>query len=252
MSMSEKNSNFRVASGMWGRMILAGVMCMMLYLSMSVLASGIFSRTVGYQVAEKDAAGNYSVVETHRFTSLETEASIPEAGENQAVTKLTEVSKTAQTVIDILSLLMMLFLLGIFPYNILWDLGGKDDTQVRYKGKKPDPLRGLKIGLLATVPSAMLYAGLWCVKLSGAAGWYVAAYRILQVPFLPFINWMLGAGTDPAALPAGGVLGCALTLVVVPAVSAVAYRLGTGRVSVAEHLTYENVSNELPATRKRK
>ena len=150
-----------------------------------------------------------------------------------------------QVLMDVLTSLMMLFLLGVFPYNLLWELGGKDDTKVRYKGKKPDPWRGFRIGWMATIPAALLYLALWIVKFMGSGGLYLSIYRILQIPYLPFINAMIGTATDPAKIPVWGLAACAVTLLYIPAVCAVSYRLGFRKFSIKEHLTYQNTSDSV-------
>ena len=150
-----------------------------------------------------------------------------------------------KVLLDVLTTLMMLFLMGVFPYNLLWELGGKDDTKVRYKGKPPDPLRGLRIGILATIPSALLYIGAWIVKMTGKGTLYLAIYRITQIPYLPYINAVLGNNTEPGKLPVGGLLACALTLVFVPVVCAISYRLGFRKFSIKEHLTYKKTSDTI-------
>lgn len=235
----------KTALKVWGRLIVATIMCAVLYLSMSVLGNGLFGRTVGYRIAQTDAAGATTLVEEHYFTAGETEDSIPEAEEGQSVTKITEIPHGVKVLLDVLTTLMMLFLMGVFPYNLLWELGGKDDTKVRYKGKTPDPLRGLRIGILATIPSALLYIGAWIVKMTGKGTLYLAIYRITQIPYLPYINAVLGNNTEPGKLPVGGLLACALTLVFVPVVCAISYRLGFRKFSIKEHLTYKKTSDTI-------
>lgn len=235
----------KIAFKVWGRVIVATIMCAVLYLSMSVLGNGLFGRTVGYQIAQTDEAGATQLVEEHYFTDGETEESIPEVPEGQRVVKITEIPHVVKVLLDVLTQLMLLFLMGVFPYNILWELGGKDDTGVRYKGETPDPMRGLRIGALATVPAALLYIGVWIAKLTGQNALYLAIYRITQLPYLPFINGVLGNVTDPADLSVIGLLVCALSLVFVPIVCAISYRLGIRKFSIREHLTYKKTSDSI-------
>lgn len=239
-----KNS-WKTALKVWARILVASLMCGVLYLSMTVLGNGLLSKTVGYRIAQTDEAGVTKLVEEHYFTSGETAESIPEAAEGQTVIKITEISRGVQVLMDVLTSLMMLFLLGVFPYNLLWELGGKDDTKVRYKGKKPDPWRGFRIGWMATIPAALLYLALWIVKFMGSGGLYLSIYRILQIPYLPFINAMIGTATDPAKIPVWGLAACAVTLLYIPAVCAVSYRLGFRKFSIKEHLTYQKTSDSV-------
>lgn len=240
----------KTALKVWGRIVVATVMCAVLYLSMSVLGNGLFGRTVGYRIAQTDEAGTTKLVEEHYFAAGETEDSIPEAGEGQTVMNITEVPRGLKVLLDVLTSLMMLFLMGVFPYNLLWELGGKDDTKVRYKGKTPDPLRGLRIGALATIPAALLYAGAWGVKITGTGTLYLAIYRITQIPYLPYINAVLGNATEPSELPLGGLAACVLTLIYIPVVCAISYRLGFRKFSIKEHLTYKKTSDAIEAPEK--
>lgn len=246
MKKSTKKS-WKIAGQVWLRIVVSTVMCCVLYLSMSVLSGGLLSRTIGYRIAAVNESGETTLVEEHYFTDGETEASIPAAGEGQTVLEITELPHGVKVVVDILTTVMMLFLLGVFPYNLLWELGGKDETKVRYKGRKPDSWRGFRIGWMATIPAALLYVALWVVRFAGNGGLYLAIYRVLQMPYLPFINALIGNTANPADVAVWKLAICAVTLLFIPVVCGLSYWLGFRRFSIAEHLTYKKTSDSTGA-----
>ena len=244
--MKEKNQSIlSLALRVWGRTIAAGVMCAVVYISMTVLATGLLSHTVGYRLYGVDENQETYLIEEYYFQNGETLESLGvTAGENQTLQKISELSGGAERGTDIVTQVMMLLLLGIFPYSMLWELGSRDDNRVRFKHQTFDPKRGLKIGLLAAVPSALLYVLLWGAKLADGPAWMLVAYRFLNIPVLPFINWVIGKEVAvPAAIALWKMLLLVLPLLIVPAVSAVAYLLGYRQFSIHERLTYKNTKS---------
>jgi len=241
--MKKRTTNiFKTALKVWGRLILAGVMCAVLFISMSVLGSGLLANEVGYQIVEitgTEEAPQTKLIKEHYYAVGEEPVKDLELPENQQILKIREMTPAVRNTLDVITLLFMLFLLCVFPYNLLWELGCKDDNRVRYRNMQPDLLRGLKVGLLAVIPSALLYVGLILSKLSVLPEVYVALYRVLNIPFLPLINWLLPTTVKIADAAFWRVLVVGVTLLLVPVVCWGAYRLGYAQFSVREHMTYK-------------
>ncbi len=253
MEKTKNRSTLSLALSVWGRMIVAGFMCAVIYLSMSVLANGVFSHAVGYQLYNVDEKAKTSeLVTEYRYKEGETLESLGvKAGEGQRLQEIKELPAGAARATDIVTGIMMLILFAIFPYNILWDLGSRDDNLVHFEHMEYDPTRGLRVGLLASIPAAALYVALVIAKIAGKAKWYLSLYRILNITFLPYINAVIGDATAPAELGVPALLLLILPLLVVPAVCGGAYILGYRQFSIHERLTYKNIGTKKKGQKKR-
>ncbi len=243
MVSSGRKSNVRIALTVWGRIVLAMFMCAILFMSLSILANGILSTEIGYYIVTVDEDGNSTKGEEIYYAPGESPVSEEDLNltEDQNIQRIKELGEGMQRATDIFSLVLMLSLLAIFPYSMLWDLGNKDENLVQYKHEKEDLWRGLKIGLLATIPSAVLYLGLIIDKFASLPNVYLVIYRVLNIPFIPYINWLLGVdvySTDMMTI--WHFIGVFATLLFIPIVSCIGYRLGYAQFSIKEHMTYAN------------
>lgn len=230
------------------RLLLASVLCAILYVSMNVISTAFFSNIVGYQIFEQNENGEVNMVVEHYYQSgdpIQTADTI-ELADNQMFSAIRVVPPGAQKTMNVISQVLMLIVLGVFPYHILWEFGNRDDTNVRYRGQRPDPLRGAKIGLLAISPFAVSLVVLLLSKYIVPLGNYLAIYRVTAFPYLPYVNWLLGDAASAAAVSIWRLLLLIPTLFFVPLVCSVAYRMGGRQFSIAEFITFSKKAEDHP------
>ena len=145
---------------------------------------------------------------------------------------------------NVISQILMLIVLGIFPYHILWEFGNRDDTNVRYRGQRPDPWRGIRIGCLAMIPFFVAWLLMLVAKFGFLPPTYVQIYRIMAFPFLPYVNWVLGSAQTLTDVALWRILLIVPTLLYVPAVSGLAYKLGGRQFSFSEFITFKKKLND--------
>ena len=152
------------------------------------------------------------------------------------VEKRSKLSPTAEWVSGILSQLFLLMLLIVMPYSILWERGDKDCNSVHFGHMQEDKLRGLKVGLMASIPSILAYLILVLSKLGLISSSYVFIYRFLNLAFIPVYNGLVGT----AGISWGGMAVLLLTVAVVPLTGYIAYWLGYRQISLSEKIIYVN------------
>lgn len=231
----------QIAAKVFLRLLLATVLCAILYISMNVISTAFFSDVVGYKIFMQNEDQTVELKTEYRYKDGEAviTAEDLELADNEMFSAIREVSAPTKRVMDTISQILLLIVLGVFPYHILWEFGNRDDTNVRYRGQRPDPLRGLKIGLLSVSPFVALWAVLVISKFVPALNGVLTIYRLVSFPYLPFVNWMIGGVTATAEVALWRLLVLLVPVIlVVPVVSAVAYRLGGHQFSVAEFLTF--------------
>lgn len=219
------------------RLVLATVLCAIMYLSMMFIATGMFSNVIGYQIHEELESGEIVLVKEHHYTEGEEHLTKADVEDNQVLTALREVPPKTLTVFNVLAQIMMLIVFAIFPYHILWEFGNRDDTKVRYKGQRPDPWRGFRVGGLAIIPYVVLWVLLLLVKFGMMPDSYAEIYRWVNIPFMPFINWVTFNG-DLQNTAVWQLVLLLPMLLYVPIVCGISYRMGHNQFSIREHLVF--------------
>ena len=230
------------------RLLVATILCAILYVSMNVITTVFFSDVVGYQVFEETADGNIvQVGDDYYYQPGEEHATAEKLklNDNQVLTAIRVVPENKQAVMNVITQILLLILLGIFPYHILWAFGNRDDTNTRYRGQRTDSLRGIKVGLLAVSPYALIWLLFLISKLGVLPEVMMQAYRISAIPFYPYVNLILGSASTTQDVSWWQILAMAPTLLFVPIVSGVSYRLGGNRFSFAEFITFKKTNTEV-------
>lgn len=148
----------------------------------------------------------------------------------------------AVTTGNVVSLLLQGMLLIAFVYGDLWRQGDKDANAVHFGRMEEDRLRGLKVGLIAAIPSVLSFVVLVAEKLLGFFPAYAGLYRLFHLSLYPIIVWAFGANVTATAagIGWGGILLAGLPVLVVPVVALLAYELGYRQIILTEKLVYKN------------
>lgn len=228
-----------VAGALSLRLLAATVFCGILFISMNMISTAFFSEPVGYQIFEIiDDKKQEPVGEPYYYKDSEkpVDADDLDLSENQELIVLRDVPQSTQRVFDVITQILMLVLLGLFPYNRLWEFGNRDDTNVRYRGQRPDKLRGLKVGLLAIVPFFAIWLCVFITQFIADPGLLGDVYRISHIGWWNIIDWVTLSGT---AFTWWRMLILLPTYLFVPAVAAIAYTFGTRQFSIQEFITFK-------------
>lgn len=228
------------------RLVLATVLCAIVYLSMMTIGIGMdaFSHVVGYQLYEEKEDGEIVLVEKHTYKDGEKHLTKADIEDNQSLTETRDFLPNVRAVFQIVSQIMMLIILAIFPYHVLWEFGNRDDTNVRYKGQRPDPYRGFRVGVFAMVPYFLLWALLWVAKFGLLPEGYAQVYRLATIPFMPYVQWVMPSVTLQSASVTEFLL-LLPTMLYIPVVCGFAYRLGHHQFSLREHLMFAKKDKQI-------
>ena len=221
------------------RVLLASVLCAILYFSMLTIATGVFSDVIGYQVYNVETESG----EDFYFADGVSPEDKPESTDKIVVTDLRKVSAATQKTFDIISQIMMLIVLAIFPYHILWEFGNHDDTKVRYKGQKLDRMRGYRVGSIAAIPFFVLWVLLMLTKFGVMPSGYTLVYRLATIAFMPFVNWATANG-NLQACSIWQLFVLLLMAVYIIVVCGVSYQMGHQQFSIQEHLVFAHKKPE--------
>lgn len=150
-----------------------------------------------------------------------------------------EIPAGTQLIFDIVAQVMMVILLLALPYSKLWLQGDKDSNAVHFGHMTEDKLRGLKVGLMAAIPSFVVYIILFLSKLGLVFPKFIYTYRLLNLSFLPIVNRTIGADvTLTTEVSWLSMLVLLLTVAAIPFICWLSYLLGYKHISVSEKLIY--------------
>ena len=245
MSENKKNSVVKTAVKVWLRLLLASIMCFIVWLSIDAMGLAAFGEVTGYEIYAYDENGeNPQLVTKYIYTAEDDRSAEIEVKDNELLTYNREMPVHTEAIIGIVSSIFTLLIFGLFPYNMLWDIGSHDDNFVQLGRMDEDKHFGLKVGIIASIPSTLLYLLLIMGKFGVINGIILKWHRLLNTAFIPYID-AVEMGADYAAeLSVGSLLAVAVILLFVPFVCWLGYYLGYRQISMREKLVYKKKTNE--------
>lgn len=156
-----------------------------------------------------------------------------------------ELSPGVELFSDVLSSILMVLILISVTYTVLSKEGDRDSNAVQFGHMAYDPLRGLKVGLIAAVPSILSYLFLIVSKITGWVPQYVSFFRLTNMPFLPLFNHLTPSAVSSAAdVSWPAILVMAISVIVVPLSCMIGYVMGYRHISLSENLVYKKKSKK--------
>ena len=142
---------------------------------------------------------------------------------------------------NIIALIIQGFLFSTIVCSEAWRRGDKDGAEALFKNKHGDAHFGLKVALVATIPSWIAYAVLIAEKLIGFWPPYLMLYRVFNGSLYPLMVWTLGFNwqrplTD---VPWAGVILSALPILITIVLAWVSYYLGYKQVPLMKRIMYK-------------
>ena len=242
MMRREKDSNvsdFRLALKVYGRTVVVTVMSVIIYVSLLFLFNALGTHSIGYQLYEKVEGGDpIAIGDPYYYKDGEGPVPDIELEENQTYVILrSELEGGMKVAFNIISQAFTLILLLMLPYGILKERGEKDRNLNRFEDQAKDPLRGLRVGLMSSAPSLVLYVAMvvsQCQALPSTP--VISMFRIANYPFTPLLSWLLPNETGITLL---GAIGSLVLLLLVPAICALAYWFGYQHINPTERILYK-------------
>lgn len=190
----------------------------------------------GTTSAETTASGGTGAAGAEKTTATTVET-LPSNQRREVIRS--EIPAGTQLIFDIVAQVLMLILLLALPYSKLWLQGDKDSNAVHFGHMTEDKLRGLKVGLMAAIPSFIVYFILFLSKLGLVFPKFIYTYRLLNLSFLPLVNRVIGTNIAVTAdISWLSMLALLLTVAAVPFICWLSYLLGYKHISVSEKLIY--------------
>ncbi len=226
---------------LYGVCIVASFMCFILVVTFNMLGTNFFGTQIGYSMQgeiESDEGNEKTILYSHKYSEGE------DLKKQEYIDKgytLTEIPIKNTTVAwDIVAQIFLLFMIGVFIYNNLWNIGFKDYNLVKIGAKREDKQKGLKIGFLSQLPAFILLAVLTIGKTTFAKEFSIASYSFLN-PHLHRAIYIL-SGSNGGYFGEFGFAEIAVIfalLLYLPVLAQIAYTLGYKSILVSEKLIFK-------------
>lgn len=225
------------------RIVVVNIMCFFIVISFSVLTTAAFTKNIGYK-AYGTTSGSSEQEELYTYYYEDGDDTEKSAFEEDGYTVSTvsirsQISKSGKIFFLVISQVFCILILCAFVYPDIWHNGTNDSNLVRFKHKKEDKLKGVKIGAFASIPSYLMLIFLVIAKLGAFPNFPTALYKFLNSSVYSFIEVILGGAVSVSELAVWRLALLFLLPLLIPAVAGTAYLLGYKNISVGEKLVYK-------------
>lgn len=236
--------DIKTSASLFLKLVIAAIICFFLMLSFNVIFSGIGQKKeIGYvaygQKGDGEAERLYTYYNSQgddlKFSAYESQ------GYKIEKSVLTEMTKGTEIAYDAVTLSFSLIILIAIIYAPIWEYGFKDSNLVHLGHRTNDKWRGFKIGLIASIPHALLYLAVLILSGSVLKDFNMSLYKFASSYFFILYDFIF----KKSIITAGEVTALqwiftAIVLLAVPVISGVSYYLGLKEISIGEKLVYKN------------
>lgn len=239
------SSIFKTACKVWGKLIVIILLCNFICLTTQVLSTSLFCETVGYSVYgyEGDNEDDLRFLYEHYYKDGEDKQIENYNNSDYTLQRRSireEMTGLGKTVFLLISQIICAIITIAFLYKPLWSLGVKDSNAVRFKHTKEDKLKGLKIGVIASIPTFLIYILFVLCSIKFAPDMPTVIYTWLNCHLFSFLDLIF------TSYPTAGTLGILqylllfILLAVIPAFCMGCYLLGYKNIDIGEKVVYKN------------
>lgn len=210
---------------------------------MSVLATAVFTEDIGYTALIYNAENEELVTQYDYYYDDGEDTKISQYETDEYIINKSTLKSTLSKGEDIafysVTQIICLIMLLMFIYPNLWDRGTRDNNLVSFGHAVEDKLKGLKVGLIASIPSALFFIFLLATKAGISAKLPVGVLRLMYSSTYSFNYLICGKAMTLGELSYGQLVGMAALLLIVPLAAYVSYMLGYKNISIGEKLVYK-------------
>lgn len=238
-------NDYKIVLKTFGCLLIAAIMCFFIYFSVQFAWGAFFTKNESYTVYETTESGENIELYTfnladgvdEQFTALEKQGkTVVKVYNRSRLTSSQELS--ANLICFAFTFVTLLFL----NYNRIWTLGTNDNNKVKFGRVKEDKLKGLKIGLISSIPSFLLFVLAVLSRFGFLPQVLFSIYKLANFHLFSINNIIFGTEATIALsqIPVWKFAVAFLPLLILPAICTVAYVLGYKDISLKEKFIYKD------------
>lgn len=232
------------SGGVLARAIFATFMALIVHISFIFIGEAALTHAVGYSVyILNEETNQQELLYTHYYADSEEDTRLAELDANETpYLKYKETTELSTLEKGIIATVSQLFCIGIiisFIYIFVWHIGNKDLNAVKFERMQFDKYKGLKIGLIASIPFDFVYLLLLLGALNILPGSIIFVYRLAFGFVYPITSLIIGSPLLANELSVVQLLLLSLMMLIIPLICHFSYIIGYKDISIKNKLVYK-------------
>lgn len=242
-SENNKTGILKNAAIVFGKMLIVVIICNFVCLSLQMVATTVFTEVRGYSVYGYKGENSNDAVFLYEYYTADGEDENADEYLQQGYTLQkrsirTDMFPVGRVVFLVVAQAACFITLVGFIHTPIFKCGTSDSNAVAFGRRKYDRLKGIKIGLLAAVPSFVIYIIFVVLSLCGKTA-SADAYTVFNAHLFSLLKTIYWGKNDFCDFGAVQYIITALTTLIMPAAVAVSYQLGFKNISLAQKIIYK-------------
>ncbi len=231
--------NIKGGLSLFLKIVVVMIMSLFLTISTSVLCTAAFTDVIGYDVyGTKEGEKESTKLYTHYNSDGEDLNQEKYESEGYTITNKvsfrSDLKGVGKKVYTIGTQSIIIIILFAFIYSQLWRVGNKDFQAVKIGKRNEDKLRGLKIGLIASVPHFITFICLVLIP-----KFKTSIYIIINYHYFMINSSIIGNAKPAGELVITDLILLFLPFLIVPMASTFSYIIGYKDISFSEKFIYK-------------
>ena len=248
LKRASKYSLGKLAVKCFSRSVIVSIMAFLLYAFLTVIVSGMTTKELGYTIMYSADGENFEDVYIHNHT----DDCFDENGcDDEKYTEYTakpnyyktttrsEVSKKNTALTRWIAQLASLGILYIIIYTAMWQAGDSNANMSEMGNIKREKYKGIKAGLIADIPYALLYIFLAVTSAFKILPNFPGIYKIATYFMFGFNDTFIPVVNESFVITVGGIIGAAVVLLPIPLFAAFGYHMGQKHIIFKEKIVYK-------------
>lgn len=233
--------NFKLAAKLYGKMVIATIMSFFIVFSISVISTEFMTEETGYKAYGVKGESDKSefLYEYSKSQGEDTQkAKYEEQGYTITQQATYTVTKAGNNFFLITVQLFAFSILITFLYSAIWGVGIKDNNLVKFGHRAEDKFRGVKIGLLASIPYGIFVLALFVFRYVAKTNISVALIEFINAHFYSFTRLILGQ-QEFLNISFIRIFALLLLGLIIPIITGISYYIGYKDIAIGEKLLYK-------------
>ncbi|MDO4743203.1 MAG: hypothetical protein Q4B04_04120 [bacterium] len=215
----------------------AAVICAIVYIVSMTTFEGFMTQITGYTVYEQQENGKSKLVSEITLAEGQTGSDI-ELEENQIKIQVRSEMSTVEKIITKVitqAILLIIFYMAVFMKS--GDIGRKQRFLEICNQCDVDKWLGLKIGLMASIPSALMYIVLVVCKFLSVN--FLNIFKVYHSAFRPLVDWICNESNNINDVSILTVFLMIIPTILMPVISQLAYLYGYTNGQATQKIIYK-------------
>lgn len=229
------------------RSVTVSLMTFILYASLTIIVTGMATEELGYNIIYTEDGENFTDVYTHYHTEdcFDDDGCDDEiigeykSNEYYKETIRSEVSDKNIKIVRWIGQALGMGILYILIYSVMWKAGDADANNAELGKTEKNMYKGLKAGLIADIPYALLYLILAITSAIGVLPLFPGIYKVLTYFMFGFNDTFIPVSGNSFVLTVGGISAAALVLLPIPLFAEFGYYMGEKHMIFKEKIVYK-------------